>query len=102
MLFIVSKKRGAVRAIFSDGIRGERWADLREIHWLVTTRQNTHERIIIGGGDRIKFMIMTPRTGERESQHPAPNGVDAIIDDEIWRLNITFKTPSHSQKAEGA
>ena len=45
---------------------------------------------------------MTPRARERETQNPAPNGVDAIIDDQIRRLNITLKTPADGQEAEGA
>ena len=50
-------------------------------HVLSGAVQDAVERVVICRRDRIEFVVVTARTGNRQTEHPASDDIDAVIDD---------------------
>ena len=54
--------------------------DARPVTRLDATCEDAIERVVIGRGHRIVFVIVTSRTTNREAQEPATNDIDLVVD----------------------
>ena len=81
---------------------GGRSADLGEIERIAATGENTVERVVVGGGDGVEFVVVAARAGEREAEHAAAEGVNAVVEDELRCLEVALETAADGQESERA
>ena len=106
LFFVGHEERGAIGAVFRNrrggGGMGGRSADLGEIERIAAARENAVERVVVGGGDGVEFVVVAARAGEGEAEHAASDGVDAVVEDELRCLEVALETAADGQESERA
>jgi hypothetical protein len=102
VFFVGREQGGAFGPIFGDDLGRRGGPRLGQVHRFAAAREDAVERIIIRGGDRVELVIVAPRAREGEVHDPAADGVDAVVDDQLGRLEVTLETAADGEEAQRA